>query len=50
MKNLMTEGREFVRRIYDLKGSSYGRSSLHDREEAERNPHRVLKDLDIVKL
>ena len=56
MRNLLGSEKPFVKRIYDLKGSTFKRTSLSQRVTlavSERNPpppFQILKDLDILKL
>ena len=57
MRNLLGKEKPFIKRIYDLKGSTYKRSAL-DRTMSQLKPNsphlrppptKVLKDLDLLK-
>lgn len=59
MRNLLGKDKPFIKRIYDLKGSTYKRSALDRTNSQLRNnsghnsapppPNKVLKDLDLLK-
>ena len=63
MQNLLGQDKPFVKRIYDLKGSTFKRSALNIEDDQissssqsrkslkrPRSPFATLKDLDILSL
>lgn len=51
MNNLLGQDFMNITRIYDLKGSTYGRKvQLSDEEEMGRTGLKVLKDLNFIEL
>ena len=64
MQNLLGQDKPFVKRIYDLKGSTFKRSALNTDDDdtissssqsrkslkRPRSPFAILKDLDILSL